>query len=75
MIQDRIAKIEATLASARRPPCRPRAHGVAGLLAELKTEVSRLENAHDERGAEHRELADAALQVVAAEETAARRTR
>ncbi|MGB8166664.1 MAG: DUF4404 family protein [Chthoniobacteraceae bacterium] len=61
MIQDRIAKIETTLANADLPPA-TRAELLA-LLAELKAEVSGLEAAHGEQAQTITRSADAAFSL------------
>jgi Domain of unknown function (DUF4404) len=61
MIQDRIVKIETTLANADLPPA-TRADLLA-LLAELKTEVAGLESAHDEQAQAITRSADAAFSM------------
>ncbi len=71
MIQDRIAKIETTLASAADLPPATRAELLA-LLAELKTEVSGLEAAHGDQAQTITRSADAAFSLAASpEETGA----
>lgn len=69
MIQDRIAKIESTLANAALPP-ETRAELLA-LLAELKAEVSGLETAHREQAQSITRSADAAFSLAGRSEEAA----
>jgi hypothetical protein len=66
MIQDRIAKIETTLATADLPPA-TRAELLA-LLGELKTEVAGLEAAHGEQAQTIARSADAAFSLASRKE-------
>jgi hypothetical protein len=68
MIQDRIAKIETTLASAADLPPATREE-ILALLAELKTEVSGLESAHREQAQSITRSADAAFSLAAQPKT------
>jgi hypothetical protein len=70
MIQDRIAKIETTLANT--PDLRPAAREeLLALLAELKTEVASLEAAHHEKAQSIAQSADAAFALASRPETSA----
>lgn len=61
MIQDRIAKIETTLATADLPPA-TRVE-LLGLLAELKTEVSGMDATHGDQAQTIAQSADAAFSL------------
>ena len=63
MIQDRIAEIEARLASADLPPATR--DELLALLADLKTEVVKLASAHDEQARSITRSADAAISLAA----------
>jgi hypothetical protein len=69
MIQDRIAKIEATLAATTDLAPATREELLA-LLAELKTEVASLEAAHDEQALGIARSADAAFSLASQAEPA-----
>ena len=70
MIQDRIAKIETTLAHAADLPPATRAELLA-LLAALKTEVAGLEAAHGDQARTITNSADAAFSLASRREEAA----
>lgn len=69
MIQDRIAKIETTLANADLPPATR--EELLGLLAELKTEVSGMEAAHGDQAQTITRSADAAFSLASRPEESA----
>jgi F0F1-type ATP synthase membrane subunit b/b' len=66
MIQDRIAKIETTLANADLAPTTR--EELLALLAELKTEVSGMEAAHGEKAQSITRSADAAFSLASSPE-------
>jgi hypothetical protein len=61
MIQDRIAKIEATLSNAQNIPAETRDE-LLKLLAELKAEVAPLEETHRQQASDIAQFTDAAVQ-------------
>ncbi len=61
MIQDRIAKIEATLSNAQNIPAETRDE-LLTLLAELKAEVAPLAETHGQKAQNIAQFADAAVQ-------------